>query len=116
MKSKNIALASKIKKLRQKANYLQKQVAQYLNVVESTYSQYESGKSRPDFETLKKLATLYNVTLDYLLGLYRPLSPTTIARRFEDFYNRTTNLKKICIRRKKKRSSISLIISKITYL
>lgn len=26
-----------------------------------------SGKSRPDFETLKKLATLYNVTLDYLL-------------------------------------------------
>ena len=33
----------------------------------------------------------------FLFGLYRPLSPTTIARRFEDFYNRTTNLKKIRI-------------------
>jgi transcriptional regulator with XRE-family HTH domain len=50
MKSKNIALASKIKKLRQKANYLQKQVAQYLNVVESTYSQYESVERKRDHQ------------------------------------------------------------------
>ncbi len=34
----------------------------------STYANYEYGRREPDVETMKKLAKLYNVTVDYLVG------------------------------------------------
>lgn len=61
-------LGNKLKQLRLRNNLLQKQVAEYLKVAKSTYSQYETGKSSPDYETLKKIAKLYNVSLDELLN------------------------------------------------
>lgn len=33
-----------------------------------TYANWEYGRTEPDFETTKKLATLFNVSTDYLLG------------------------------------------------
>ena len=33
-----------------------------------TYANYEYGRREPDFETTKKLANLFNVSTDYLLG------------------------------------------------
>jgi transcriptional regulator with XRE-family HTH domain len=64
----NIILGKNIKDLRTKNNYLQKEISQYLQVAASTYSQYENSKSRPDYETLIKLAKLYNVSIDFILG------------------------------------------------
>lgn len=60
-------LANKLKRLRLRRNLQQKDLVEYLKVAKSTYSQYESGKSNPDYETLKKLAVFYNVSIDYLL-------------------------------------------------
>lgn len=33
-----------------------------------TYANYEYGRREPDFETVDKLANLFNVSTDYLLG------------------------------------------------
>ena len=33
-----------------------------------TYANWEYGRTEPDFETTKKLANLFNVSTDYLLG------------------------------------------------
>lgn len=66
-KQKHI-LAKNLRKYRLKNNLLQKDVAKYLNVVLSTYSQYETGKSNPDYETLIKLSRLYKVSIDELVG------------------------------------------------
>ena len=33
-----------------------------------TYANYEYGKREPDFNTVKQLADLFEVSLDYLLG------------------------------------------------
>ena len=60
-------LSDKLRKLRMRKNLQQKDVVEYLKVAKSTYSQYESGKSNPDYDTLKKLAVFYEVSLDYLL-------------------------------------------------
>ena len=59
-----------LKELRKNANLKQEDVAQYLNVKQQTYSKYEKGLSEPDYENLIKLAELFKVSVDYLLGRY----------------------------------------------
>lgn len=61
-------LAKNIKLFRLYNGYTQKQVADILNIERSTYAYYESGKSVPDIETIIKLARLYNISIDLLLG------------------------------------------------
>ncbi|QEO08484.1 helix-turn-helix transcriptional regulator [Bacillus paralicheniformis] len=59
--------ADRLKYLRQKAGFTQKFVAQKIGVKNNTLSSYESGKRQPDYETTKKLADLYDVSIDFLL-------------------------------------------------
>lgn len=56
----------------------QKEFGQKIGVAESTVSLYESNKRFPDPETLKKISTLFNISIDYLLGNSTdlPQSPT----------------------------------------
>ena len=46
----------------------QKELAALLNLSLSTISNYETGVHSPDFDTLRKVADLFHVTVDYLLG------------------------------------------------
>ncbi|WP_026487138.1 helix-turn-helix domain-containing protein [Caldanaerobius polysaccharolyticus] len=62
-------LGKKIRMLRKKAGLTQKQFGDIFNIAKSTVSQYESGKSRPDDDTKKKIARYFGVSLDWLLGL-----------------------------------------------
>lgn len=48
--------------------YSQKYVAVALGVAAPTVSQWESGSKEPSKDNLIKLADLYGVTVDYLLG------------------------------------------------
>lgn len=57
-----------IRNLRTDHGYTQKQVAEYLNVKQNTYSQYEIGVLNYPIDILCKLADLYGVSVDYLLG------------------------------------------------
>ena len=58
----------KLKEVREEFGYTQKQVAEYLCVRQNTYSQYESYKREIPLTLLIKLADLYDVSVDYLLG------------------------------------------------
>ncbi len=57
-----------IRYLREDNDYKQKQLAEYLNVSQNTYSQYENGVIELTAPTLVKLADFYDVSVDYLLG------------------------------------------------
>ena len=57
-----------IKYARISAGFSQKQVSTALNVFAATVSQWESGTRTPTAEKLKKLADLFGVTTDFLLG------------------------------------------------
>ncbi|MCL1820956.1 MAG: helix-turn-helix domain-containing protein [Oscillospiraceae bacterium] len=48
----------------------QVEIAKHLKVSRQAYSFYELGKNEMDFKSLCKLADLYSVTTDYLLGRY----------------------------------------------
>lgn len=54
--------------LRKKENLYQVDVAKKIGVARATYGAYEQGNRQPDFETLRIIASFFNVTTDYLLG------------------------------------------------
>ena len=58
-----------IRNLRIDRGYTQKQVAEYLNIKQNTYSQYENGQRQLPIDILIKLAQFYNVSTDYILGI-----------------------------------------------
>ncbi len=57
-----------IKNLREDHDYRQREVAAVLRVSQNTYSQYENGVIELTAENLIRLAELYGVSVDYLLG------------------------------------------------
>lgn len=58
----------RIRNLREDHDYTQRFVAEYLNVNQNTYSDYETGKVGLSLDNIVKLADLYNVSVDYLLN------------------------------------------------
>ena len=68
-----------LKDLRKEYGYSQKQVAEKLNISQQTYSDYENGKTEPATDTLIKISKLYNVSLDYLLGVVDELGSPIIT-------------------------------------
>lgn len=57
-----------IRNLREDNDKIQNELAEYLNVKQTTYSKYELGKINIPVEVLIKLADYYDVSLDYLVG------------------------------------------------
>lgn len=57
-----------IRNLRIDRGLTQQQIADYLNIRQNTYSQYEIGVLNYPVEVLLKLADYYGVSVDYLLG------------------------------------------------
>lgn len=57
-----------LRKLREQKEISQKELAEYLGVSQNAVSSYELGKREPSIDTLVKLADLYEVSVDYLLG------------------------------------------------
>ena len=57
-----------IRSLRIDNGYTQKQIGEYLGISQNTYSQYEIGVLNYPVDVLMKLADLYDVSIDYLVG------------------------------------------------
>ncbi len=57
----------KLRMLREKQGLSQRQVAEVLGLDRSTYTYYETGKTEPSLQTLRRLVALYQVTADDLL-------------------------------------------------
>ena len=61
-------LREMIRDLREDNDLKQKEVANYLNVSQQTYSNYENGRREIPTWVVTSLAKLYKVSTDYLLG------------------------------------------------
>lgn len=57
-----------IRNLREDNDKTQQEIADYLNIKQTTYSKYELGKINIPIEVFIKLADYYDVSLDYLVG------------------------------------------------
>ena len=65
-----------IRSLRIDHGYTQKQIGEYLGISQNTYSQNEIGVLKYPVDVLIKLADLYQVSLDYLVGRTQQKDPT----------------------------------------
>lgn len=59
----------RLKSLREDTDTTQRTLAEYLQIKQNTYSQYENGQRQLPTEVLIKLAKYYNVSTDYILNL-----------------------------------------------
>ena len=57
-----------IRNLREDNDKKQQELADYLNIKQTTYSKYELGKINVPIEVFIKLADYYGVTIDYIVG------------------------------------------------
>ena len=59
----------RLRDLREDAEMNQTQVAKYLKMSQTGYSKYETGENDIPTQVLIRLAELYHVSIDYLLGV-----------------------------------------------
>ncbi len=69
-----VDLGNTLRGLRLAKGYTQQQVADLVGVTKGGISAYETGMRQPSYEVLLKLAGLYKVSTDFLLGNRDPKS------------------------------------------
>lgn len=57
----------KLRYLRERANMTREQLSKSLNITYSALSKYETNQRQPDLNTLRNIASFFNVSVDYLL-------------------------------------------------
>ena len=62
-------LFERIRNLREDRDIRQSQMAEFLQVHQTTYSDYELGNLNIPIDVLMKLAKFYGTSIDYLVGL-----------------------------------------------
>lgn len=63
-----VLFGARLRELRRQQKMTQQRVADHLQVDRTTYTKYESGRVSPDHQALVRLAELFGVTVDSLLG------------------------------------------------
>lgn len=82
----------KIRELRKERGLSQQDLADNIGISRSTVSGYEQQTSQPDLETLRKLALLFNVSSDYLLGIENENIPSEEFMQKLVYYGRKLNI------------------------
>ncbi len=62
------SIGSRLKQLRVNQNLRQEQVADMIGVNKKQISAYENDSRQPSYDILMRLAALYHVSTDYILG------------------------------------------------
>lgn len=62
-------LKQKLRELRTKKKLTQKELSEKLGLSKNAVCEYEKGRAEPSIETLIKLSRIFEVSLDYLVGL-----------------------------------------------
>ncbi len=78
--SSTMDFSTRLKELRTDNDMLQSDLAEKLNLKSSAISKYEKGLTQPSIETIKKLAEIFSVTIDYLVGASDIKNPYDVNR------------------------------------
>lgn len=88
---------NRIAELRKRQKLNQKEFGSVMGVAQNTICNWENEKREPDYESLKKMASFFDVTIGYLLGQddEKPApengdGPSDIAKRFMNLVDKLT--------------------------
>lgn len=70
-----ILLAQRLKECRKELGYTQSQVAIYCDITEKAYQNYELMMREPKLDIIIKIASVFNVSVDYLVGITDQKAP-----------------------------------------
>lgn len=70
----------RLKLKRSEASFTQQELANQLHVSRKTISSWETGRNRPDIDSLTQLAAIYQISLDELTGNLNESSPITLDK------------------------------------
>ncbi len=73
---------NRIKEMRKANGYTQAKLAQILNTTQANLSGWEIGKWEPDNKMLAKMADMFGVSVDYLLGRDAPANTRTLDNAY----------------------------------
>ena len=71
----------RLKDVREDHDLKQKEIAELLQIKQSSYSDYENGKNMMGIDKYIKLAKYYDVSLDYLCGLIDDPEPISTRKK-----------------------------------
>lgn len=63
-----MTLGESLKKIRKQYKLTQQEVAKLVGVSRSAYTYYETGKTMPTLDVLKKLSAVYSTSIDVIVG------------------------------------------------
>ena len=63
----------------------QEQLASYMGVSKASVSKWETGQSYPDITFLPQLATLFNISIDQLMGYSPQMTKEEIRKLYQRF-------------------------------
>lgn len=72
---------NRVKELRKEHKISQQKLADILNVHQTAISQWETGRTSPDISIATEMAKLFNVSLEYLLGIEEGASEESIPSK-----------------------------------
>jgi transcriptional regulator with XRE-family HTH domain len=81
-----VSFGARLRALREEQGLYQKDLAEKLGLSQKTISNYENNERFPDQKTLRRIADLFNVSIDFLLDRTDIRSPVEIvaAHRSDD--------------------------------
>lgn len=79
------SFGTRLKQLRKKYKLTQPVFAEKINAGKSTVAMWETGDRHPDYDTMKKIADFFDVSVDYLL-CYTDHPKGVIDKELEEFY------------------------------
>ena len=87
----------RIKDLREDHDMNKKELADKLDISERTLTRYESGECEPGVSVLIKLALLFDVSVDYIVGIKDDpiISTPSVKDELEDIYSKLDKILKI---------------------
>jgi transcriptional regulator with XRE-family HTH domain len=93
----------RLKQLRTENNYTQQELADLTGLSKPTISRFEGNKKTPSRESVTKIAKVFNVTTDYLLGLseYRELDQEESSEVRKEMNILTEKIEKLSEERQK---------------
>lgn len=88
-----------LRRLRERENITREEFAKKIGITYAALSKYETNLRQPDYETLTKIASFFDVSTDYLLGIeheesLKPAVPelTPYQQEVIDFFNSREDL------------------------
>ena len=84
----------RLKQIRKECNKTQRDVAEHTKITCATLSRYETGEAEPAINTVRTLASYFNVSLDWLAGNSEIKDPHINSNNLLNLYNSLSNNQK----------------------